>query len=98
MGAMTIHLGWNMEVDEKRLILKMILIRAMVLFLLLSCSSERKERPEVAWLVEVTAAVQKTVPVQLRAIVTLPWKLREKKGRSLPMPSLKAASFDSVQS
>jgi multidrug efflux system membrane fusion protein len=57
-----------MEVDEKRLSLKMILIGAMLLSLLSSCSIERKERPEVAWPVEVTAAVQKIVPVQLRAI------------------------------
>jgi multidrug efflux system membrane fusion protein len=52
----------------KVLFLKVILIGAMLLFLLSSCSSERKERPEVAWPVEVTAAVQKIVPVQLRAI------------------------------
>jgi multidrug efflux system membrane fusion protein len=57
-----------MEVDEKRLVSKMILIWTMLLFLLSSCSSERRERPEVAWPVEVTAAVQKIVPVQLRAI------------------------------
>jgi multidrug efflux system membrane fusion protein len=50
------------------LFLKMILIWAMLLSLLLSCSSEKKERSEVAWPVEVTAVVQKTVPVQLRAI------------------------------
>jgi multidrug efflux system membrane fusion protein len=65
---MTIQLGWNMEVDEKRLVLKMILIWTMLLFFLSSCSSERKERPDLAWPVEVTTAVQKTVPVQLRTI------------------------------
>jgi multidrug efflux system membrane fusion protein len=52
----------------EELLLIMILIWAMVLFLLSSCSSEKKERPEVAWPVEVAAVVQKTVPVQLRAI------------------------------
>jgi multidrug efflux system membrane fusion protein len=62
------HLGWKMEVGEKRVILKIFLIWAMSFFLSSSCSGERKERPEVAWPVEVTAAAKKTVPVQLRAI------------------------------
>jgi multidrug efflux system membrane fusion protein len=39
----------------------------MGLFVLSSCSG-KKERPEAAWPVEVAAAVQKTVPVQLRVI------------------------------
>jgi multidrug efflux system membrane fusion protein len=37
------------------------------LFVLSSCGG-KKERPKVAWPVEVAAAVQKTVPVQLRVI------------------------------
>jgi multidrug efflux system membrane fusion protein len=52
----------------KKFILKMILIWVMLLSLLPSCSSEKKERPEAVWPVEVVAAVQKTVPVQLRVI------------------------------
>ena len=39
-----------------------------MLFLLSSCSGEKKERPVVALPVEVAPVVQKTVPVQLRII------------------------------
>jgi multidrug efflux system membrane fusion protein len=38
------------------------------LFLLSSCSGEKRERPVVALPVEVAPVVQKTVPVQLRII------------------------------
>jgi multidrug efflux system membrane fusion protein len=53
---------------KEKFFLKIILIWAMVLLLFSSCSSSKKERPEAVWPVEVAAAVQKTVPLQLRAI------------------------------
>src|SRR4030042_6073988 len=41
------------------------------LFLLSSCSGEKRERPVVALPVEVATVVQKQVPVQLRTIGTV---------------------------
>ena len=44
------------------------IITVMISFFILSCYGEKKEKPEAAWQVEVAAVVQKTVPVQLRAV------------------------------
>jgi len=52
---------------ESRWFYNSIITVTIGLFLLSSCSG-KKEKPEAPWLVEVARAVQKTVPVQLRAI------------------------------
>ncbi len=61
------HMIKNQEVKRRGFCLSIITWGSVGLFLLSSCGG-KKEKPEAAWPVEVAAAIQKTVPVQLRTI------------------------------